>query len=166
MIVSVLVVIAAAVVLVVIHMRSPAASVAAPCHPSSVIGKPVAGGSLTMCDTETGRKVQISMSGVPNGKRIALQAGDLVFVVADNRLLWRPVAGNAKWTDLGPVPAGGQQAMCLSGPSVVVVAQAPTTGAGTKSTASWTEVTVPAKSPVALGPQQQVAVNVCAAGAS
>jgi hypothetical protein len=164
MITAVIVLVAAAVALFVLRTRNQSPAEVTACGQPSTIGKPVAGSTITVCDAGTGRKVRLSLSGLPSGKRVALQADDAAFVLADSTLWWAPVTGQGtKWASLGTVPAGAQ-ALCLSGPSVVVAA-APTGSAG-PANKSWTEVTVPAKAPVALATPSHVPSNPCAGGVS
>jgi Protein phosphatase 2C len=168
MIAGVLVVIAAALVLLALHHRHapPAVAIARCSPPSSAVGKPVTATVITACDTSTHRTVRISTAGLPAGARVALQTDNSIFVLVNNALWWTPVAGKGRvWTELGPVPAGVPQALCVSGGSVIVAANTSTSSSATPA-ASWTEVSVPAKSPVKVGPPSHVASNVCAGGLS
>jgi serine/threonine protein phosphatase PrpC len=158
------VLVAVAAVLVVIRLRASSATAPAACRaPTATVGRPVTGRATTACDTSTGRDVRISMSGLPTGGRIALQAGGSIFVLVGNTLRWRPITGHGlKWDNLGTVPAGAQQALCLSRHSVIVVASEAATAAVGKPASSWTDVSTPEKSPVKVGPPDHVASDVCA----
>ena len=149
-----------------IQLSSPSGPAQAACvPPSSGIGAPVAGDTTTACDTRAHRTVTVSLRGLPDGQRVALQAGNSIFVVAGHALWWNPVDGPAaRWTDLGRVPAGAQQELCLAPPAEIVVAAAagPAGGADT----SWAEVRVAAQSPGRVGPPTRVASNPCPLGHS
>jgi hypothetical protein len=166
LIAAVIILVAAALVLVLTRHK-PAAHVAAPAScrpPTALIGKPVIGLAITACDTSTGRVVQISIKGLPNASRIALQAGNSIFVLVSNELWWRPIGKHgASWADLGQVPSGVPQGLCVTHDSVIVVANT-STGAHPKS--SWEQVTVSASSPDKVGPRSHVAGNTCANGLS
>jgi Protein phosphatase 2C len=151
------VVVVAAAVVAAIGLNSSSGAGSASCSaPSAGLGEPVAG-SATVCDTLTHRQVRISLSGLPAGKRVALQAGGSVFVRAGGDLWVSPVDGPvAAWDDLGQVPAGAQQGLCLFTPSVVVA----DAGAGT----SWTEVKVPVQSPAKLGTPIRQTSDPCPVG--
>ena len=143
------------------------------CRPSAGrIGQPVTGGAITACDTLTGRSVRVSAGRFPAGKRLALLVSDSVFVLAGNQLWWRRVSGReARWRDLGEVPAGTQQGLCLSAPSGLYAPSVVVAGASGRATpggagAWWTEVSVSAQSPVAVGPEASVHGNPCAVGRS
>jgi len=151
------VVVVAAAVVAAMGLNSSSGAGSASCSaPSAGLGEPVAG-SATVCDTLTHRQVRISLSGLPAGKRVALQAGGSVFVRAGGDLWVSPADGPAAaWDDLGQVPAGAQQGLCLFTPSVVVA----DAGAGT----SWTEVKVPVQSPAKLGTLIHQTSNPCPVG--
>ena len=142
------VLIAAVATFAAIQLSSPSGTAQAACRPpSSGLGAPVTGNATTACDTRTHRAVTILLRGLPTGRRVALQVGNSIFVLAGNALWWSPVTGPApRWTDLGRVPAGAQQELCLA-PPAEVVAEAPAGPAGGVGT-SWTEVRVAAESPV------------------
>jgi Protein phosphatase 2C len=150
------VVVAAAIVAATGRSSSSAAGSASCRAPSAALAEPVAG-SATVCDTLTHRQVRISLNGLPAGKGVALQAGGSVFVRAGGDLWVSPVDGPvAAWDDLGQVPAGAQQGLCLFTPSVVVA----DAGAGT----SWSEVKVPVQSPAKLGTPIHQTSDPCPVG--
>lgn len=154
----VLVVVAALAVFAVTRLLAPPTTAHAGCPPSSATGQLVTGESTTVCDPSSGRMVQVSLSSLHGKKRVVLQAGRSVFVLVDNALWWRPISGGDNdWVDLGPVANGTQQSMCLVASSVVVTA---------KTGATWTEVKVPAASPVGMASPSPAATNVCAVGLS
>jgi hypothetical protein len=104
------------------------------------------------------------MTGLPasGGSRIALQVGDSIFVLVGDTLWWRPVDGqDPSWHDLGEAPDGPQQDLCATQPSTVIAAAS---DAGQGASTRWTQVTVPAESPVHVGKATQVASDPCLAG--
>lgn len=104
------------------------------------------------------------MTGLPgDGKRRALQVGDSIFVLDGDRLWWRAVGGqDPSWHDLGSAPTGPQQDLCATQPGTVIAA-ASDDAAGGAST-PWTQVTVPAQSPVHVGKETRVASDPCGTG--
>lgn len=122
------------------------------------------GPSARMCDPVTGLEVPISMTGLPAGRsRIALQVGDSLFVLDGDTLWWRLIDGqDPSWHDLGSAPDGPQQDLCATQPGTVIAAASNDAAQGTDT--PWTEVTVPAESPVQVGKQTQVASDPCGAG--
>jgi len=157
------VLIAAAAAFAAIQLGAKSGPAPTACSPpSSGIGAPVAGDATTACDPRTHRTVTITLHGLPAGKRVALQVGSSMFVVAGSALWWSPVSGPASgWTDLGRIPAGAQQELCPAPPAVVAAA-GPAGGVG----ASWTEVRVAAESPTRVGPPRRVAGDPCTLGHS
>jgi Protein phosphatase 2C len=143
---------------------SPSATGQVPCTAqSSGTGAPVTGSSAEMCDPVTGLKVPISMTGLPgDGNRIALQVGGSIFVLDGDTLWWRAVDGpDPSWHDLGSAPTGPQQALCATQPGTVIAAAS---DAAHGASTPWTQVTVPAQSPLHVGKEMQMASDPCGGG--